>query len=164
MFQGDGALTLLNHYQHLALLLVDQWKQTPQYAASGDPTYAHVGDMCHQLVQHRVQPYDDRVHVWRGSSSDAAAMCDLYFYHYDFVFIDAEHTYDEVLADCRAWWSKVKPGGWLCGHDYGNPGEHVKGVVPAVDRFAKELSDADPRIELQTTGAAGDWTWWIRKP
>lgn len=36
----------------------------------------------------------------------------------DFVFIDALHTTDAVLADCIGWYRKVRKGGILCGHDY----------------------------------------------
>ena len=36
----------------------------------------------------------------------------------DFVFIDADHRYNFVYADIRNWLPKVKPGGWLGGHDY----------------------------------------------
>ncbi len=36
----------------------------------------------------------------------------------DFVFIDAGHTYEDVRADIVAWLPKVKPGGWIGGHDY----------------------------------------------
>ena len=39
----------------------------------------------------------------------------------DFVFIDGDHSYDQVLADMRAWLPKVKDGGWLGGHDVGIP-------------------------------------------
>ena len=35
----------------------------------------------------------------------------------DFVFIDADHSYEAAKADIAAWRSKVKPGGILCGHD-----------------------------------------------
>ena len=35
----------------------------------------------------------------------------------DFVFIDADHSYEAAKADIAAWKSKVKPGGILCGHD-----------------------------------------------
>jgi SAM-dependent methyltransferase len=34
-----------------------------------------------------------------------------------FVFIDADHSYESVRADIRAWRNKVRPGGILAGHD-----------------------------------------------
>jgi hypothetical protein len=37
----------------------------------------------------------------------------------DAAYIDGEHTYDAVFNDIRAWLPKVKPGGVLCGDDYG---------------------------------------------
>jgi len=35
----------------------------------------------------------------------------------DMVFIDADHIYDFVKKDIQVWYSKVKNGGILCGHD-----------------------------------------------
>jgi predicted O-methyltransferase YrrM len=37
----------------------------------------------------------------------------------DFIHIDAAHDYDNVLADIKAWYSKIKPGGLITGDDYG---------------------------------------------
>ncbi len=56
----------------------------------------------------------------------------------DFVFIDADHTYEAVRRDLKAWWSKVRPGGLLCGHDYGVYGDATGewGVSQAADEFA----------------------------
>jgi hypothetical protein len=34
----------------------------------------------------------------------------------DIAYLDADHT--RAAEDIRAWWPKIKPGGWLCGHDY----------------------------------------------
>lgn len=52
------------------------------------------------------------------------------------VFIDASHEYEDVLADIRAWWPKVKQGGYFGGHDINWPGvsravqESFPGVQP----------------------------------
>lgn len=38
----------------------------------------------------------------------------------DFLFIDAGHQYWEVYNDIEKWLPKIKPGGYISGHDYGN--------------------------------------------
>jgi len=49
----------------------------------------------------------------------------------DFVFIDAGHSYENVIADIKAWLPKVKPGGFIGGHDYGS----AEGVRQAVNEL-----------------------------
>ena len=36
----------------------------------------------------------------------------------DVVYIDANHSYDHVVADIVAWLPKIKPGGLIAGHDF----------------------------------------------
>jgi len=51
------------------------------------------------------------------------------------VFIDANHSYEYVLADIIAWYPKIKIGGILCGHDYfdvDTPGRGHVGVTKAI--------------------------------
>lgn len=50
----------------------------------------------------------------------------------DFVHIDASHDYDNVLADIRAWYPKVKPGGFITGDDYV---VNWGGVIQAVKEY-----------------------------
>ncbi len=37
---------------------------------------------------------------------------------FDFIYIDANHCYEEIKKDIFAWFPKVKNGGVLSGHDY----------------------------------------------
>ncbi|CAJ1954911.1 unnamed protein product [Cylindrotheca closterium] len=43
--------------------------------------------------------------------------------YFDFVYLDASHTYDAVRAELPLWWKKVRSGGIISGHDYCNYGE-----------------------------------------
>lgn len=65
------------------------------------------------------------------SDEAAASYADHYF---DFVFIDADHSYDAVMKDITNWRSKVKPGGILAGHDFDRHAH--PGVVKAVESLA----------------------------
>jgi hypothetical protein len=66
----------------------------------------------------------------------------------DFVWIDAGHTYRDILDDLEAWYPKVKIGGLIAGHDY-VPEHPVSwaGVVRAVSEFFKGKP-----LEIQPTG------------
>lgn len=51
----------------------------------------------------------------------------------DFVFIDGNHTYEYVRKDIELYWPKVRSGGFISGHDFG---EGFPGVVQAVTEFS----------------------------
>jgi predicted O-methyltransferase YrrM len=36
----------------------------------------------------------------------------------DFLFIDADHSFEAVKKDLKLWYPKVKTGGIIAGHDY----------------------------------------------
>lgn len=61
---------------------------------------------------------------------------------FDFVFIDADHSYDAAKDDIARWRPKVRKGGWLGGHDYS---KHFPGVIQAVDeRFGSAVHTLMP--------------------
>ena len=70
---------------------------------------------------------------------------------FDFVFIDADHSYKGAVLDIRHWYPKVKVGGWIGGHDYGHP--RIGEVKKAVDEVFTE-----DKIEL-----SADMTWFVKK-
>lgn len=53
----------------------------------------------------------------------------------DFVFIDADHTYEGVKRDIAAWTPKVRDGGAVMGHDY----DRKDSVAKAVDEVFPEI-------------------------
>jgi predicted O-methyltransferase YrrM len=53
----------------------------------------------------------------------------------DYLYIDADHSYEAVWADLRAWVPHLKPGGLLLGDDYGSPG--YPGLTQAWDEFER---------------------------
>jgi Methyltransferase domain len=68
----------------------------------------------------------------------------------DSCFIDAEHTKPALREDVEAWIEKIKPGGWLCGHDYGH--ELHPGVAAAIDELAGR-----PNVIIRETC----WAWQV---
>jgi predicted O-methyltransferase YrrM len=73
----------------------------------------------------------------------------------DFVYIDGDHSYNNVFNDLGLYWNKVKPGGVLCGHDFLNPDVHGA-VLEFATMHKKEIHDQmDVRIGIPD--------WWIDK-
>jgi len=90
---------------------------------------------------------EHKVNFMQMPSVDAANLID--DESLDFVFIDANHSYESVAEDIKAWFPKVRKGGIISGHDY-NDKEYMSfdpfyqidytmeihlGVVKAVDEF-----------------------------
>lgn len=69
----------------------------------------------------------------------------------DVVFIDALHDYESVKEDIALWWPLVRPGGYLCGHDYNHK-------WPGVMRAVAE------RFNLMDVCLGPDSMWWVQKP
>jgi len=69
--------------------------------------------------------WDSPIRFVNLSSVDAAPLFPDAFF--DYVYIDGDHTYDAVYQDMTLWHPKVKPGGFLAGHDY--PAKMVSAAV-----------------------------------
>ena len=92
----------------------------------------------------------------KGNSVNAARLLD--DKSFDMVFLDADHSYDGVKEDIHEWMPKVKPGGWLGGHDYGEPSPGVNvgmkfGVTEAVNEMIASWYDIETDLNM---------TWFVR--
>lgn len=54
----------------------------------------------------------------------------------DYLYVDADHSYEAVLADLHAWVPHVRVGGLIVGDDYGH--RQLPGVKPAWDEFTAQ--------------------------
>jgi DNA-binding ferritin-like protein (Dps family) len=150
--RGVMSRQMLDHIPNLTLYMIDTWSPD-----------TYTGLDIEAAANSKMKEYHDQwldnyrsallcaVKHWpralpiRGRSLDIArALPDRFF---DVVYIDAAHDADSVRADCKAWLSKVKIGGWLGGHDYGV----FEGVKHAVDELFGDL------VEIED-----DFTWWVK--
>lgn len=61
---------------------------------------------------------------------------------FDFVFIDADHSYESAKSDILSWKPLIAPGGLISGHDYR---DSFPGVIQAVDELIPNRQLLAPR-------------------
>lgn len=105
---------IANSGKAIAFDVVDTWTGSPDepdHLADPDVQNGRLYD----VFLANTAPVRQYVRPIRSTSVEAAASYP--DASLDAVFIDADHSTPAVLADLQAWWSKVKPGGILAGHD-----------------------------------------------
>jgi len=76
----------------------------------------------HREAERVLSPYSTHATLFCESSIDNARRWENGFF--DFVYIDADHSYKACMDDLKAWFPKVRKGGIIAGHDYGCGGVH----------------------------------------
>jgi len=120
------AVEIANSNKNIKFYCVDTWKGSEEHQQElyikKDKLYKHFLNNI-ELVKEYIIPI---------KKYSLTAVKQFQDENLDFVFIDASHDYNNVLADLNAWYPKVKPGGVLAGHDYHND---WPGVIQAVNEF-----------------------------
>lgn len=80
----------------------------------------------------------------------------------DLAFIDADHGYNAVYNDIKAWWPKIRSGGILCGHDYIKGTHADTEVSAAVDDWTK-AEGLVLNLEQDTLENGLIYVWWVQK-
>jgi hypothetical protein len=133
-----------------SIAAIDPW--LPYTDCNGTGTQEIV-DASYEVSIDNFKDYGDRVTVYRCTS-------DMYFDMYraankeafDYIFVDGNHDYEYVLQDLRNFYTLVRPGGIISGHDL-----NVGSVVRALNDFLGTLP-YNPQIN-QVPNCA----WWFRK-
>jgi predicted O-methyltransferase YrrM len=109
--RGYYSAAICERVPNLKLFCVDAWKAYRGYRehvtqAKLDALYAEAGE--------RLRHHNTRL----VRLPSLAAAREIQNDSLDFVYIDANHRLEQVIADLAAWVPKVRPGGIVSGHDY----------------------------------------------
>ena len=108
-----------------------------------EENYVMTSDELYDKFLSNIEPVRHIINPIKMKSVDAAKLYD--DGSLDLVFIDAGHEFDHVVADIKAWLPKVRPYGFIAGHDYSWDDE-VKRAVHSIF----------PTISMETEGC------WIK--
>ena len=139
-YAGVNANYLLDNLHIKELHGVDPY--VPYVDWNGGLT-CHSQDNAEKIAEERLNKYPNFI-KHKKTSDDAVG--DFEDFKFDFIFIDGLHTYEQVLKDCKNYYSKLKPGGVFSGHDYTN----ISAVNKAVNEFAKKVNKEIFKIETDS--------------
>lgn len=128
VFLGETFFYLLDNMPQLHLIGIDLWKPI-EWGDTKDDGYRSYDDFplenYYTDVIKKSKNYGKRASILRMDTVEASSYVE--DNSIDFVFIDADHTYEGVRRDIQAWMPKIKESGFICGHDI-----HIEGVERAV--------------------------------
>ena len=145
VYEGKYATHLLEMCPQISITLVDAWD-------GAGVSNSYDTEAVYSKVLGIQEKYGTRrVRIVREQSPEASLNSQIANQQFDFIYIDADHSYDAVVKDIHAWWPKVRIGGVLAGHDYNNRGN--KRVKKAVDSIFKNVNITQERCA----------SWWTLK-
>lgn len=153
---------LVNSGKEAIVVSVDACDRLPAHipilACTNEESRKYAARKLHEVLCENLSPVvttQSRV-LWEhfeGKSVEIAHVLRMFGQRPFFVFIDADHSYQAVREDLRAWWPLVTPGGVLAGHDH-QP--DFPGVERAVREFRREVEWS--RFEIMRA------SFWLGKP
>ena len=140
---GEFSQEILARAKPRKLHLVDPWthQERDDYQRDGNNVDDRTQEQRFQDVSTRfaAERAAGQVEIHRAYSQDVAG--DFADGQLDWLYIDGLHSYEGVASDLRHYKDKVKPEGFILGHDYTNHARAQEmdfGVVEAVNDFVQE--------------------------
>ena len=121
VWQGNFSKIINDFSSPKELVLVDMWKYNDQVRGCApqvdgkEPISQIFFDEAYMKTKSK---FKDKLNVkiLKKSSKEASKMYDNNYF--DYIYIDAEHSYKAVYDDLNHWFPKLKKNGYLFGDDY----------------------------------------------
>lgn len=127
--EGKNVLSIIESSFINKLYLIDHYQ--PHIESSGVEVTFEQQQEFYSKMFNNLRLYLDKLVFLSVSSQFASTLFEDNFF--DFVYIDAGHTYEQVQQDMKFWFPKVRSKGILCGHDFGNK------CTPEVSKAVKDF-------------------------
>lgn len=158
---GGHAESILSKTEIEMLYLVDPYQPDPQGTdgytlPNGKEFGKEEYEELYLHALHRTRKYkngfDPRTKFIRDTSHAASTVVDKHLGdgYLDFVFIDAKHTYNDLMADLKLWSPLVRNGGIVSGHDFGHDS------YPGIEKCVRDWALGSV-INIED-----GYVWWIR--
>lgn len=148
VFRAGYSAKILARVKPRKLYLIDEWP--PRLTCQRPEQFLGTENHRFVLQRFRNEIAAGIVEVRRARSPAAAN--EFPNDYFDWIYIDADHTYEAVRDDLAAWRPKVKPGGLVMGHDYCEAKGRNFGVIRAV-------TESVERGELRLLGITRETTF-----
>ena len=113
VFKGEFSKEILNSWDG-TLYMVDVWRGLDEEYE--DSSNQHNHSNAYMETMKNIEGLEDRGIMIRSTSEEASQL--FLDESIDFIYIDANHSYDYVKEDIIFWFPKLKKGGLFSGHDY----------------------------------------------
>ncbi|MEM0994983.1 MAG: class I SAM-dependent methyltransferase [Bacteroidota bacterium] len=130
VFKGQFSRRIMDVTQPKELHLIDPWDLLDNHKKHGKQH--------HKVVVDTMQAEIDAGIVTVHKDYSANVLPNFPNHHFDWIYVDADHSYESVIAELKICKDLVKADGYICGHDYtrwAGGGAVRFGVVEAVNEF-----------------------------
>ena len=109
VWKGKTITHLLETCPNLSMTGIDAWDSMGKWTEWNHKNHEHE-------VRYKTKKFGERCRLIKGKTLEVADQ--IGDATLDFVFIDADHSEQGVRGDIETYKTKVKPGGYVMGHDY----------------------------------------------
>ena len=121
VWKGDFSKKIIEHCHPKKIFLVDSWlfdkniRGCAPQVDGKDPLSQIFFDQAYNETKSKFKNYPN-VQILKKNSLEASNHFENNFF--DYIYIDAEHSYKSVINDLNCWYPKLKKNGYIFGDDY----------------------------------------------